>query len=103
MQPLGDRLWVRLDEKIASASLIHIAPNTDRWRSKEGCIESENRGTVVLVGPGKRHPKTGVLLGPTVNAGDVVRFSELEYYSEMVDGEKHVLISESDVLFVEEV
>jgi co-chaperonin GroES (HSP10) len=44
----------------------------------------------------------GVLLEMSVKPGDIVRFSELEYPTESSDGHKHVLISEQDILWVEE-
>lgn len=104
MTPLQDRVLVRLDESIASAqsSGIYIPPKTDAFRSKGGAIEGENRGTIVSTGPGKVTDE-GVALGMAVQPGDVVRFSELEYPCEMIEGRKHVLISEQDILWVEEV
>lgn len=104
LQPLGDRLVVRLDTSIPSAAKfgLILPPKTDAWRAKNGAVEGENRGTVVRVGPGIRMETTGEYLPVTVQPGDVVRFSELEYPSETVDGQKHVLISEQDVLWVEE-
>ena len=103
LKPLQDRIVVRLDESIASAqqSGIYIPPKTDAWRAKDGAVEGENRGTVVAVGPGKVTIE-GVNLGMSVQPGDVVRFSELEYPEDTVDGRKHVLISEADILWVEE-
>lgn len=104
MKPLQDRLVVCLDENIPSAAKfgLIVPPKTDAWRAKGGSVEGENRGTVVAVGPGKVSIE-GVDLGMSVQVGDVVRFGELEYPSETVEGRKHVLISEMDVLWVEEV
>lgn len=103
LKPLQDRLVVRLDESIPSAAKfgLILPPKTDAYRAKDGAIEGENRGTVVAVGPGKVSIE-GVELGMEVKPGDVVRFSELEYPSETVDGRKHVLISEMDILWIEE-
>jgi chaperonin GroES len=103
MHPLQDRLVVRLDESIPSAAKfgLWVPPKTDAWRAKDGAVEGENRGTVVAAGPG-RVTSEGVLLEMSVKPGDIVRFSELEYPTESADGHKHVLISEQDVLWVEE-
>lgn len=104
LQPLGDRLVVRLDTSIPSAAKfgLYLPPKTDAWRARDGAIEGENRGTVVRVGPGTKMETTGEYLPVTVQVGEVVRFSELEFPSETIDGEKYVLISEKDVLWVEE-
>jgi co-chaperonin GroES (HSP10) len=103
LKPLQDRLVVCLDENIPSAAKfgLILPPKTDKWRAKNGAVEGENRGTVVSIGPGKVTSE-GVELGMSVQPGDIVRFSELEYPTETVDGRKHVLISEQDILWVEE-
>lgn len=100
LMPLGDRLVVEMDESLSS--VIHLPPDTSKWRAKAGSVEGWNRGRVVRVGPGTKHPKTGVLLPCTVQVGDVVRFSELEYPTEIEGGKRVCLISEMDVLGVEE-
>lgn len=104
LKPLKDNLVVCLDESIPSAAKfgLILPSKTDAWRAKDGAVEGENRGTIVSVGPGRRHEETGEPLGMSVSVGDIVRFSELEYPSETVDGRKHVLISEADILWVEE-
>lgn len=102
LRPLQDRLVVRMDESLPNQAGLILKPDVSKWRSKDGAIEGWNRGTVVRVGPGKPHPKSGVLLPVTVKEGDVVRFSELAYPTEMVDGRTHVLIGESDIMFIEE-
>lgn len=104
LKPLRDGLLVRLDESIPSAAKfgLILPPKTDAWRAKDGSVEGENRGVVVAVGPGLRSSDTGEFIPLSVNVGEVVRFSELEYPSEVVDGRKYVLISEQDVLWVED-
>lgn len=111
MRPLHDRVLVELDETIPTNIAGFIIPIvTDKFRAKGGAVETENRGTVVAIGPGKRDPKTGVqknLLfddgkgGRAMKAGDVIRFSELQYSEFKEDGKRYVLIGESDVAFVE--
>lgn len=102
LKPTGNRIVVRLDENLPTgiAGFV-LPPNTDAYRAKDGAIEGMNRGTVVAVGPGLRHPKTDKLLPMATQVGDVVRFSELEYPTLTEGGRKYVLISEMDVLGVE--
>lgn len=111
MRPLHNRVVVELDETIPTniAGLI-IPIVTDKWRGKDGAIESYNRGTVIAVGPGKKDEKTGRPVqmhfdaGDGVRplkAGDIVRFSELEYPEFKEDGKRYVLITDGDVVGVE--
>lgn len=99
LKPTGNRLVVRLDESLPNEAGIHLPHDVTRWREAEDQIG--NRGTVVAVGPGKRHPKTDALLPMGCQIGDVVRFSELEFYSWNEDGHKYALISDMDVVGVE--
>lgn len=111
MRPLHDRVLVELDETIPTniAGLI-IPIVTDKFRSKDGAVETYNRGTVVAVGPGKKDPKTGRPVPKyfdaadgvrPLRAGDVIRFSELEYYEFKEDGKRFVMITDADVALVE--
>ena len=110
MKPLLDRVVVRLDETIPNKAGLIIRIVTDAWRSKDQAVESYNRGTVVAAGPGRRDPKT-LISTPmrfdagdcirTLQAGDVVRFSELEYPEFKENGERYVLIMEGDIVGVE--
>lgn len=111
MRPLHDRVLVELDETIPTPIPGFIIPIvTDKWRGKEGSVESYNRGTVIAAGPGKRHPKTGkpepkYFDAPggarTLRAGDIVRFSELEYPEHRENGKRYALITDGDVVGVE--
>jgi co-chaperonin GroES (HSP10) len=102
LKPTGNRIVVRLDENLPTGiEGFVLPPKTDAYRAKDGAIEGMNRGTVVAVGPGARHPKTDKLIPMATQVGDVVRFSELQYHTFEEDGRKHVLISEMDVLGVE--
>jgi co-chaperonin GroES (HSP10) len=102
LRPLHDKVLVLLDETIPNRAGLIIPPDVTRWRSRDNAIESMNRGTIVAVGPGKRHPKTQIPEPMQSRVGDVVRFSELEYPHETIDGRKYVLISEGDIVGVEE-
>lgn len=99
--PKQDNVVVKLDPVIANAGGLLVVPNPKTWRAKGGAIEGENRGTVVSVGPGKAN-KLGKVMPPDVMVGEVVRFSELEYPNWLEGDDTYVLISESDILWVEE-
>lgn len=90
-----------MDESLPNVAGIFLNPDVSRWRDAEDQIG--NRGTVVAIGPGKRHPKSGTLLPMCVQVGDVVRFSELEFPEHKEDGKRYALISEADVTLVESI
>ena len=110
MTPLLDRVVVKLDDTIPNKAGMIIRIVTDAWRSKDQAVESYNRGTVVSVGPGKRDLDTLSHISMrfdagdcirTLQAGDVVRFSELEYPEFKENGERFVLIMQGDIVGVE--
>ena len=100
IRPLGDRIVVQMDDSIHET--FHIPLDVSKWRGKDGAIEGFNRGTVLRVGPGKRHEESGVLLPVTVKPGDRIRFGELQYWESTEDGKRICLIHEGDILGVEE-
>lgn len=100
LKPLLDRLVVRLDESLPNQAGLILRPDVNKWR--EALDQIGNRGTVVAVGPGKRHPESGVLLPVAAKVGDVVRFSELEYPKHSENGHTYVVISDMDVVGIEE-
>ena len=110
MTPLFDRVVVKLDDTIPNKAGMIIRIVTDAWRSKDQAVESYNRGVVVSTGPGKRdmensgfttmHFDAGDCIR-TLKAGDVVRFSELEYPEFKENGERYVLICQGDIVGVE--
>lgn len=99
MKPLRNNLFVRIDESIPNRAGIHLPTVTDKWRIATDQLG--NRGVVVKVGEGKRHPRTGVLMKPQCQCGDIVRFSELEYPSVNINGEKLVIINDQDIIGIE--
>ncbi len=99
MKPLRNNLIVKIDESLPTQGGIYLPVNTEQWR--EATDQLGNRGVVIKVGEGKRHPKTAVLMLPQCNEGDVVRFSELEYPSFRVDGIKYHVISDQDIVGIE--
>ena len=98
MKPLRDRVLVKIDDSLSR--IIHLAPKTEKWT--EARNQLGNRGRVVAVGGGNRHPKTANLLPMVCKVGAYIRFSELEYPALMINGEKHVIISDYDVVGIEE-
>lgn len=101
---------MELDESIPNEVGLYIPIKVDRWTGKDGAIESYGRGKVVACGPGGRNQKTGrherMLFTSTqgirpVQEGDVIRFSELIYPEDKVDGKRYALITEGDVVGVE--
>jgi co-chaperonin GroES (HSP10) len=88
-----------MDESLPNQGGIYLATNITKWKAAD--TQLGNRGTVVKVGPGKRHAKTAVLLKPQCHIGDVVRFSELEYPSVVIDSVKYIIISDQDIVGIE--
>lgn len=102
LKPTGNRIVVRLDESLATEiNGFVLPPQTDAYRARDGAVEAMNRGTVVAVGPGGR-TKQDKLVPMQTGVGDVVRFSELQFHSWTEGGHKYALISEMDVVFVED-
>ena len=110
MTPLFDRVVVKLDDTIPNKAGMIIRIVTDAWRAKDQAVESYNRGIVVSTGPGKRDMENGGFTimhfdaGDcirTLQAGDVIRFSELEYPEFKENGERYVLICQGDIVGVE--
>jgi chaperonin GroES len=58
----------------------------------------KTEGTVVSVGPGRTHPETGAILDMPVEAGDGVVFGKYDGTEIDIDGAKHTLIRDDDVL-----
>jgi chaperonin GroES len=59
---------------------------------------SKTQGTVVSVGPGKTHPETGAVFDMPVAPGDGVVYGKYDGTSVDLDGTKHTLIRDDDVL-----
>jgi len=82
--------------------LVKIAPAQEET---EGGIlltgkakKSKTEGLVMATGPGKTHPDTGALFEMPVNEGDNVVYGEYDGTDMDIDGEKHTLIRDDDVL-----
>lgn len=99
MRPLRDNLFVKIDESLPTEFGILLPVNTDNWRAADDQLG--NRGKVIMVGAGRRHPKSACLLKPQCKEGDIVRFSELEYPTVEMYGVKYIVINDQDILGVE--
>jgi co-chaperonin GroES (HSP10) len=98
LKPLADKIVVKPDTRILS-SVIFVDNK-----------ETDNMGTVVAVGPGKKLPN-GRLEAMPVEVGAYVRFGTmndnakdeyLKYFEYFEDGERYLVMSWQDVCFVEE-
>lgn len=58
----------------------------------------KTQGTVVSVGPGKTHPETGAVFDMPVAAGEGVVYGKYDGTEIDIDGAKHTLIRDDDVL-----
>ena len=92
IKPLADKVLVKSDEASEEKSAGGIIiPDTAK--------EKPQRGNIVALGPG-RTDENGKIIKMNVKVGDKVLYSkyggtELEY-----DGEKYLIMSESDILAI---
>lgn len=113
IRPLRNKVLVRIDANIPTLIPGLIAPiKTDAWRGRDNAIESYGRGVVVSAGPGARDSDTGKHIpmlfeaaGSSIRSlqpGDVVRFSELEYPTYSDGMHQYAMITDGDVVGVEQ-
>ena len=91
LRPLADRVIVRqseAEEKTASGILL---PDTAK--------EKPTKGKVIAVGPGKFDDK-GARMELGVREGDTVYYGKYSGTDVEVDGQKFVILRESDILGV---
>jgi chaperonin GroES len=91
LKPLADRVIVKqsaAEEKTASGILL---PDTAK--------EKPTKGKIVSVGPGKLDDH-GKAMALGVKAGDTVYYGKYSGTDVEVDGEKFVILRESDILGV---
>jgi chaperonin GroES len=89
--PLGDRVLVQAiegaEEKVGSI----IIPDTAR--------EKPQQGKVIAVGPGRRDKK-GNRMTMEVKKGDRILFGKWSGSEIQIEGDKYLMMSESDILAV---
>lgn len=91
IKPLADRLVVKpLEEEEVTPSGI-VLPETAK--------EKPQKGEVLAVGPGARDEK-GERIEPELSEGDKVLFAKYAGTEIKIDGEKYLILKESDILAI---
>ena len=91
LQPLGDRVVVRREEGESRTAGGIVLPDAAK--------EKPTRGKVVSVGPGRLDDK-GKAMEIPVRVGDTVYYGKYSGTEIEVDGQKFVILRESDLLGV---
>ncbi len=93
IQPLGDRVLVRRDDKVEKSPAGIIIPDT-------AAKEKSKRGLVMAIGPG-RIGEDGKLIPMNVKVGASVFFNAgWDNEVDLGDDEEYFLVKESDILAV---
>lgn len=91
IKPLADRLVVKpLEEEEVTPSGI-VLPETAK--------EKPQKGEVLAVGPGARDEK-GERIKPELSEGDKVLFAKYAGTEIKIDGDKYLILKESDILAI---
>ncbi|MDB5326706.1 MAG: chaperonin Cpn10 [Phycisphaerales bacterium] len=94
LKPLHDRVVVKpaeAEEKTASGIVL-----------PDSAKEKPTRGKVIAAGPGKANKETGKVNALNVKIGDEVYYGKWSGTEIEVEGEKLVIVKESDLLGVAE-
>ena len=91
LRPLADRVIVKQSEAEEKTASGIVLPDTAK--------EKPTKGKVVSAGPGKLDDK-GKPMALGVKAGDTVYYGKYSGTDVEVDGEKFVILRESDILGV---
>lgn len=91
LKPLADRVIVRQSEAEQKTASGIVLPDSAK--------EKPTRGKVISVGPGKLDDK-GKRMELGVRAGDTVYYGKYSGTDVEVDGDKFVILRESDILGV---
>lgn len=87
-KPLGNRIVVEVEEEpTVSPGGIALLPPVEEPR--------QSLGTVIAVGPGRRHKKTGKLIPTTIRVGERVAFSRYGHHPAPGDPKVRVFHEES--------
>ncbi len=94
LRPLGDKIVVKpIEEEEKTPSGIFL-PETAK--------EKPQQGEVIAVGPGRWNEDKGERVPLDVKVGDRVIFAKYSGTEVKLDGEKYLIMSESDVLAIVE-
>ena len=91
LKPLGDRLVVEPSKQDETTASGLILPETAK--------EKPQQGTVLAVGPGRRDDD-GDRIEMDVEVGDVVLYAKYAGTEIKIDGEKLLILKESDILAI---
>ena len=91
LKPLGDRLVVKPQEQEETTASGLVLPETAK--------EKPQQGTVVAVGPGRRDDD-GKRIEMDVAVDDIVLYAKYGGTEIKIDGEKVLILKESDVLAI---
>jgi chaperonin GroES len=94
LKPLHDRVVVKPAEAAEKTASGILLPDSAK--------EKPTKGKVVAAGAGKPDKDTGKVHPLSVNVGDVVYYGKYSGTEVEVDGEKLVIVRESDLLGVAE-
>jgi chaperonin GroES len=91
LAPLGNNVIVKptAAEEVRKSGLI--IPDTAQEKPQEG--------EIIATGPGKT-TKTGIVLAMSVKVGDRVIFAKYTGSEMKIDGEKYLIMPESDILAI---
>jgi len=89
LRPLQDRVIVKQSEAETKTASGIVLPDTAK--------EKPTRGKVIAVGPGKLDDK-GKLMALSLRAGETIYYGKYSGTDIEVDGEKFVILRESDIL-----
>ncbi len=93
LKPLGDRLVVEPSKQEETTASGLVLPETAK--------EKPQQGTVLAVGPGRRDDD-GDRIEMDVAVGDVVLYAKYAGTEIKIDGEKLLILKESDILAIVE-
>jgi chaperonin GroES len=91
LKPLGDRLIVKPLEQEEVTSGGIVLPETAK--------EKPQKGEVVAAGPGARD-EDGERIPMDVSVGDTVLFAKYAGTEIKLDGDKHLILRETDILAI---
>jgi chaperonin GroES len=91
LKPLGDRLVIKPTEQEETTASGLVLPETAK--------EKPQQGTVIATGPGKRDDD-GKRIEMDVKVDDIVLYAKYAGTEIKIDGDKLLILKESDVLAV---
>ena len=92
LRPLADRVIVKQSEAEEKTKSGIVLPDTAK--------EKPTKGKVIAVGPGKLDEKSGRPMELGVRVGDTVYYGKYSGTDIEIDGQKVVILRESDLLGV---